>query len=92
MISVKYFTFISGGYSIIKDIDTTTPVLWTIIDIAKDLNTAIEIVDNKNNVINLCHPWSYNEDKIYYINVINNTKVWKKYKKYECKRCRDCIY
>jgi hypothetical protein len=81
MTSVKYFTFMSGGYSIIKDIDTTTPVLWTIIDIAKDLNTAIEIVDNKNNVINLCHLWSYYEDKIYYINVINNTKVWKKIQK-----------
>jgi hypothetical protein len=81
MTSTKYFTFMNGGYTIIKDIDTTTPVLWTIIDIAKDLNTAIEIVDNKNNVINLCHPWSYYEDKFYYINVINNTKVWKKIQK-----------
>jgi hypothetical protein len=81
MTSTKYFTFMNGGYTIIKDIDTTSPVLWTIIDIAKDLNTAIEIVDNKNNVINLCHPWSHYQDKFYYINVINNTKVWKKIQK-----------
>ena len=71
MTSIKFFTFMKGGYTIIKDIDETIPILWTILDIAKDLNTAIEIVDNKNNVVNLCHRWSYYKDKFYYINVIN---------------------
>jgi hypothetical protein len=70
-----------GGYTIIKEINTSLPVLWSVIDIAKDLNIAIEIVDSKDNVINLCKPWSYYEDKFYYINVINNTKVWKKIQK-----------
>jgi hypothetical protein len=70
-----------GGYTIIKEINTSSPVLWTVIDIAKDLNIAIEIVDNKDNVMNLCQPWSHYEDKFYYINVINNTKVWKKIQK-----------
>jgi hypothetical protein len=70
-----------GGYTIIKEINTSSPVLWTVIDIAKDLNIAIEIVDSKDNVINLCQPWSHYEDKFYNINVINNTKVWKKIQK-----------
>jgi hypothetical protein len=70
-----------GGYTIIKEINTSSPVLWTVIDIAKDLNIAIEIVDSKDNVINLCHPWSHYEDKFYNINVINNTKIWKKIQK-----------
>jgi len=81
MASTKFFTFMKGGYTIIKEINVSSPVLWTVIDIAKDLNIAIEIVDSKDNVINLCQPWSYYEDKFYYINVINNTKVWKKIKK-----------
>jgi hypothetical protein len=81
MASIKFFTFMKGGYTIIKDIDETIPILWTILEIAKDLNTAIEIVDNNNNVVNLCHRWSYYKDKFYYINVINNTKIWKKIQK-----------
>jgi uncharacterized protein (DUF362 family) len=70
-----------GGYTIIREINTLSPVLWTVISIAKDLNIAIEIVDSKDNVINLCQLWSHYEDKFYYINVINNTKVWKKIQK-----------
>ena len=81
MSSTKFFTYMRGGYTIIKEINTSSPVLWTVIDIAKDLNIAIEIVDNKDNVMNLCQPWSHYEDKFYYINVINNTKVWKKIQK-----------
>ena len=81
MSSTKFFTYMKGGYTIIKEINTSSPVLWTVIDIAKDLNIAIEIVDSKNNVINLCQPWSHYEDKFYNINVINNTKVWKKIQK-----------
>jgi len=81
MASTKFFTYMKGGYTIIKEINTSSPVLWTVIEIAKDLNIAIEIVDSKNNVINLCQPWSHYEDKFYNINVINNTKVWKKIRK-----------
>jgi len=81
MSSTKFFTYMKGGYTIIKEINTSSPVLWTVIDIAKDLNIAIEIVDSKDNVINLCQPWSHYEDKFYNINVINNTKVWKKIQK-----------
>jgi len=81
MASTKFFTFMKGGYTIIKEINTSSPVLWTVIDIAKDLNIAIEIVDSKDNAINLCQPWSHYEDKFYNINVINNTKVWKKIQK-----------
>jgi hypothetical protein len=81
MSSTKFFTYMKGGYTIIKEINTLSPVLWTVIDIAKDLNIAIEIVDSKDNVINLCQPWSHYEDKFYNINVINNTKVWKKIQK-----------
>jgi hypothetical protein len=81
MASTKFFTFMKGGYTIIKEINTSSPVLWTVIDIAKDLNIAIEIVDSKDNAINLCQPWSHYEDKFYNINVINNTKIWKKIQK-----------
>jgi hypothetical protein len=81
MASTKFFTYMKGGYTIIKEINTSSPVLWTVISIAKDLNIAIEIVDSKNNVINLCKLWSHYEDKFYYINIINNTKVWKKIQK-----------
>lgn len=81
MSSTKFFTYMKGGYTIIKEINTSLPVLWTVIDIAKDLNIAIEVVDSKDNVMNLCQPWSHYEDKFYYINVINNTKVWKKIQK-----------
>ena len=81
MSSTKFFTYMKGGYTIIKEINTSSPVLWTVIDIAKDLNIAIEIVDSKDNVMNLCQPWSHYEDKFYNINVINNTKVWKKIQK-----------
>jgi hypothetical protein len=81
MASTKYFTYMQGGYTIIKEINTSSPVLWTVIDIAKDLNIAIEIVDSKDNAIDLCQPWSHYEDKCYNINVINNTKIWKKIQK-----------
>jgi hypothetical protein len=81
MSSTKFFTYMKGGYTIIKEINTSSPVLWTVMDIAKDLNIAIEIVDSKDNVMNLCQPWSHYEDKFYYINVINNTKIWKKIQK-----------
>ena len=81
MASTKFFTYMKGGYTIIKEINTSSPVLWTVIDIAKDLNIAIEIVDSKDNAIDLCQPWSHYEDKCYNINVINNTKIWKKIQK-----------
>jgi hypothetical protein len=81
MASTKFFTYMKGGYTIIKEINTSTSVLWTVIDIAKDLNIAIEVVDSKDNALELCQPWSHYEDKYFYINVINNTKIWKKIKK-----------
>lgn len=65
----------------IKNIDVNTPVLWTVTNIAKDLNISIEIVDRKDNVLNLCYYWSQYQDKFYYVNIINNTKVWKKIQK-----------
>jgi|688.fasta_scaffold2174542_2 hypothetical protein len=54
----KYFTFLQGNYTLIKDISSTSPVLWTVLEIAKDINLSIELIDINNNPLNLCTLWA----------------------------------
>ena len=78
----KYFTFLQGNYTLIKDVSSTSPVLWTVLEIAKDINLSIELIDINNNPLNLCTLWDEYKDKFFYIREINNTKIWKSIQQY----------
>jgi hypothetical protein len=75
--TTKYFTFLQENYTLIKNVSNNSPVLWTVLQIANDINLSIEIIDVNNNPLNIYALWDEYKDKFFYINVINNTKIWK---------------
>lgn len=75
--TTKYFTFLQENYTLIKNVSNNSPILWTVLQIANDINLSIEIIDINNNPLNIYALWHEYKDKFFYINVINNTKIWK---------------
>lgn len=75
--TTKYFTLLQENYTLIKNVSNNSPILWTVLQIANDINLSIEIIDINNNPLNIYALWDEYKDKFFYINVINNTKIWK---------------